>query len=215
MQPDTAIIVLSVVTQNSKALDAQQENARKIDAVIHALQDAAGANAEIKTSDYSLQPQEKYEYNRLPSIIGYEARNTVTATLSDLSKVGAAIDAASRASANNVQRVSFIVRENNPSRGQILGEATQQAMSKAQSIAQALGGRVVRVVAEHEGAGNYYPTEGSLESDDLVENADTSLRERRAAMAMASKAAGPTPVEAGTLNVKSQVQLVVEIETRP
>jgi uncharacterized protein YggE len=107
-QPDAAVIVLSVVTQNPEAL---KENARKSDAVIHAVQDSAGTNAEIKTSDYSLQPQYDYRYNKLPKIIGYDARNTVSVTMSDLNGVGKVIDAASRAGANSVESVSFILRE--------------------------------------------------------------------------------------------------------
>src|SRR5918912_1648212 len=59
-QPDTAVLVLSVVTENPKALDAQQQNARKSEAVIAAVKATAGANPEIRTSDYSLQPQKNY-----------------------------------------------------------------------------------------------------------------------------------------------------------
>jgi len=44
-QPDTAIVSLSVVTQNRRAIDAQQENATKTEAVIRALKAAAGADA--------------------------------------------------------------------------------------------------------------------------------------------------------------------------
>src|SRR4051812_32458914 len=55
-QPDTAVLNISVVTQHQQALNAQQENARKTEAVIRAIQETAGANPEIKTSDYSLQP---------------------------------------------------------------------------------------------------------------------------------------------------------------
>ncbi|PYS75790.1 MAG: hypothetical protein DMF66_18320 [Acidobacteria bacterium] len=40
--PDTAVIVLSVVTQSKAALDAQQQNARKSDAVIQAVKESAG-----------------------------------------------------------------------------------------------------------------------------------------------------------------------------
>ena len=56
-QPDTAILNISVVTQARAAIDAQQQNANKSDAVVRALKSAAGAGAEIKTSGYSLQPQ--------------------------------------------------------------------------------------------------------------------------------------------------------------
>ncbi|HEX8649596.1 MAG TPA: SIMPL domain-containing protein [Pyrinomonadaceae bacterium] len=208
-QPDTAVVILSVITQSKQAVVAQQENARKSDAVINAVKTTAGSNPEIKTSDYRLQPQQTYSDNRMPSIIGYEARNTVSVRMYDINQVGAVIDAASRAGANSVESVSFILREDNAARGQTLAEATRQAMIKAQSIAQALGGRIVRVVEEHEaGATNRPPTTDY--------NANMSGEENMAlSSAYKSAARYATPVEAGALNVRSQVQLVVEIEARP
>jgi uncharacterized protein YggE len=205
-QPDTAVIVLSVVTQNPRALDAQRENARKSEAVIQAIKSAAGAGAEVQTSDYSLQPQQSYRSDRMPSIIGYEARNTVTVTMSDLNNVGASIDAASGAGANSVETVSFVLRESNPARGETLAEATRQALGKAQAIAQALGGHVVRIVEEQEGGSMYRPpiTEEEKAYTGTM-NANTN----------AAKMSLRTPVEAGSLNVKSQVQMIVEIEARP
>ena len=41
-QPDAAIVVLSVITQSPQAINAQQDNARKSDAVIQALKTSAG-----------------------------------------------------------------------------------------------------------------------------------------------------------------------------
>src|SRR5215475_5257368 len=59
VSPDTALITFSVVTQGKQALDAQQENARKSEAVKQAVETATkGARVEIKTSDYSLNPQQ-------------------------------------------------------------------------------------------------------------------------------------------------------------
>ncbi len=209
-QPDTALIILSVVTQNQRALDAQQENARKSEAVIQAVKGSAGAGPEIKTSDYSLQPQNDYRYNKLPKIIGYEARNSVMVTIGELNNVGAVIDAATRAGANSVERVTFTLRENSPARGQTLSEATRQAMSKAESIAQALGGRVARVVDEQEDGTSRRPSDREEEAQDFntetdVENMIVNAEKRRAR----------TPVEAGSLDVRSRVQLLVEIEAKP
>jgi uncharacterized protein YggE len=200
--PDAAVIVLSVVTQNAQALNAQQENARKSDAVINAVKEAAGSNAEIKTSDYSLQPQYDYRSNKLPKIIGYDARNTVAVTMTDLNGVGKVIDAASRAGANSVESVSFILRENSPARGQTLATATQQALTKARSIAEAMGGRVVRIVEEREGGLTSRPVEPGAET-------------RAEYSAMRAATLVQTPVQAGSMNVRSEVQLVVEIESRP
>src|ERR1051325_3066904 len=79
-QPDPASLTLSVVTQGRRAIDAQQENATKTDAVVRALKSAAGTGAEVKTRGYSLQPLRVYKEGQPPAITGYEARNTVTVT---------------------------------------------------------------------------------------------------------------------------------------
>src|SRR4051812_34889067 len=197
VEPDAAVLVLSVVTQNTQAITAQQENARKSEAVAKAIKATAAANAEIKTSDYSLQPQYDYRDNQLPKIIGYDARNTVIVTMSDLNNVGAVIDAASRAGANSVDNVSFILRQTSPARGQALADATQQAMNKANSIAQALGGHVLRVVEENENA----TVATQAQAYDMRSETYEVTKAR------------PTPITPGQLSIKSNVQLIVEIET--
>ena len=195
-QPDTAILTISVVTQARNALDAQQQNATKTDAVVRALKAATGAGAEIKTSGYSLQPQRVYKENQPPTITGYEARNSVSVTTSDLNKVGTIIDAAAQAGSNEVSGIAFTLRQDRPARDRALSEATREAVSKAQVIAQALGGRVVRIVeVQEEGFQQRPPVPYQTES-------------------FAIKAAGvATPIEVGSLDITSRVQLVAEVET--
>lgn len=193
-QPDTAILTVSVVTQGRSALDAQQENATKSGAVIRALKSAAGAGAEIKTSGYSLQPMRVYKEGQPPTITGYEARNSVTVTLSDLTKVGAVIDATGAAGANDVAGISFTLRKDRPARDQALTEATREALAKAQVMATALGGRVVRIVEVQE--------EGVVPPRPLY--ADQ--------FQMRTMKAESTPIEVGTLDITSRVQLIAEIE---
>lgn len=113
-QPDTAILTISVVTQSKSALEAQAENARRSGRVVNAVKEAAGAGAEVKTSGYVLIPQRVYKENQPPTISGYEARNSVTVTLGDLSRVGRVIDTATQAGANNVDNVSFTLRKDRP-----------------------------------------------------------------------------------------------------
>ncbi len=209
-QPDTAVLVISVVTQNKQAISAQQENARRSEAVIEAVKRTIGGELEINTSDYSLEPQQTYRSNQMPTIIGYEARNSVTVKVKELDKVGAVIDAASQAGANSIQSVSFILREDNPARGHTLAAATRQAMTKAQSVAQALGGRVVRVVEGQEGG-----TTRTLGMDENTGTAGANMNSNMSATSASYDAKRQTPMEAGSLNVRSQVQLVVEIEARP
>lgn len=195
-QPDTAILIISVVTQNKRALDAQQDNANRTDAAVRAVKSAAGTGAEIKTGGYSLQPQRVYKENQPPTITGYEARNSVTVTLSDLTKVGAVIDAAAQAGANDVSGISFTLRKDRAARDQALQEATREALNKARVVAQALGGKVVRITEVQE-EGFFRPR---------------PLEEAPLAMARRTVAAAPTPIELGTLDITSRVQLIAEIE---
>src|ERR671932_1374689 len=205
--PDTAVVVLSVLTQSTRALDAQQQNARKSDAVIQAVKASAGPNPDVKTSDYSLEPQRDW-WGGMPRIKGYEARNTVTVTTPALDNVGAIVDAATGAGANSVEGVRFTLREGEGARGQTLAEASKQAMSKAQAMAQALGGRITRVVEEREGG---FP-ERRAPADEISGYASANAN---VSTYNAEKALPRTPVEAGSLHVRSQVYLVVEVEARP
>jgi uncharacterized protein YggE len=196
-QPDTAILTIAVVIQAKRAIDAQQENATKSDAVVRALKSAAGPGAEIKTGGYSLQPIRVFRENQPPTITGYEARNSVTVTMPDLTKVGNVIDAASQAGANDVTGLSFTLKQDRPARDQALGEATREALGKARVIAQAFGGRLVRIVeVQEEGTNRPRP----------VYEADQIQTMRAGVGAMS------TPIEIGTLDITSRVQLIAEIE---
>ncbi|HEV7906044.1 MAG TPA: SIMPL domain-containing protein [Pyrinomonadaceae bacterium] len=196
-RPDTAMISVAVVTQAQTALAAQQENARRSEAMVRALKAAAGAGAEVETSGYSLQPQYTYRENQQPLIRGYEARNTVTVTLGDLTKVGTVIDAATEAGANNIDSLSFTLRRDEPARDEALAAATREALRKAQVMAQALGGRVGRILEVQEAsAGRPVPVYDVR-----------AMRGGIASEAMQAK----TPVEIGTLDIRAQVQLVAEI----
>ena len=198
-EPDTAVIQIAVVTQNLSASEAQAENASKSDAVVRAVKAAAGAGAEVKTSGYSLQPQYDYRAGAAPSITGYIARNSVIVTMSELQKVGSLVDAATRAGANNIDSLAFTLRRDEQAKGQALTNATRAGIAKARIIAEALGGRLVRVVEVHEG--------GQLRPP-------IPLYERTADLSMAKGAAVQTPIEIGTLDIRAQVQVVAEIETR-
>jgi uncharacterized protein YggE len=196
-RPDTATISVAVVTQAQTALGAQQANARKSEAMVRALKSAVGAGGEVETSGYSLQPQYNYRENLPPLIKGYEARNTVTVTLGDLLRVGPVIDAATAAGANTIDNLSFTLRRDEPARDQALAGATREALRKAQVMAQALGGRVGRIVEVQE---------ASASRPIPIYRAEADAVSMRGRVAMQS-----TPVEIGTLDIRAQVQLVAEI----
>ena len=196
-QPDTAILSLAVVTQNASASEAQAENASKTDAVVRAVKSAAGAGAEVKTSGYSVQPQYAYKEGVPPTVTSYVVRNSVSVTTGELDRAGAIIDAASRAGANSVDSLVFTLRRDEQARGQALSAATREALGKARVVAETLGGRVVRVVEVQEGGAAPRPLLGNLGGVMRTAQANT-----------------PTPIEAGPLEIRAEVTLVAEVETR-
>jgi len=194
-QPDTAIITVSVVTQAQRAIDAQQQNATKSQSLVQTLKVSAGATAEIKTSGYSLQPQRVYKEGQPPAITGYEARNTVTVTMSELNKIGMIIDVATQAGANDVTGISFTLRQDRAARDQALKDATREAISKARLLAESLGGRVLRIVEVQE---------DGYQRPQPVYQAEAYMRSN----------AATTPVEIGSLDITSRVLLIAEVEAK-
>ena len=199
LSPDTAVIVVSVVTQNKQALAAQQQNARITSAIDTALTKTFGKNARLRSRGYSLQPQQRWDAKSMPTIIGYEARNSVEIALGAMDRVGEAIDVATAAGANSVESVSFELRNPDQSHARALAEASNRAMAKAKSMAAAIGARIVRVVEAGEVTG--HPHLAPIVGRDAADG-------RYSVENQAS-----TPIRPGTLRHETVVRLVVEVET--
>lgn len=194
-KPDHAQIRVSVLSESPTAQGAAQANARQTAAVIDGLKAAVGKSGELKTTGYSINPQYQYGNNVAPKLIGYRAMNTVLVETDDIGGVGPIIDAAVKAGANEVSGISFTLRDEQKAREQVIAEAAAKARSCAEVMAKALGVRVVEV----------------YEAD--TASAEVSPRPPMPMMmARVSAQAAPTPVEAGTLDVRATVTVALRIE---
>lgn len=197
--PDTAVVTFSVVTQSPQAVTAQQENARKSEAVGTAIKAlVTDAKIDVKTSGYSLQPEYSYDFSPA-RIKGYEVKNTVTVSVNKTDNVGSIVDAATAAGANSVEGIQFVVGEESPAQGESLASATRQAMAKAEAIAASLNGRIVRIVQSTEGGIDPVHVQASY----MSANSNSAISQ--------GLAKPSTPVRAGSLDVRSQVILVVDV----
>lgn len=151
--PDVATISAGVVTQAMDANAAMRANAVQMDKVMAAIQAAGIAQRDIQTSGINLNPQYKYVENQNPTIIGYQANNTVNLRVHDIAKLGKVLDALVASGANQVNGPSFEIDQPEP----VLDEARRAALDKAQArasmYAKALGLRVRRIVSISEGGG--------------------------------------------------------------
>ena len=194
-QPDEVWIDLGVVTNASTAEQAASENAKKVEQVLAALRSELGRNASIRTVNYSLNPD--YEAPPMPregqpAPRGYVAANIVQIRTGELGKVGRLIDVAIRAGANSVHRVEFSLRDRSQPLTTALREATQKARTKAETIASALGVKIVRIIAVEEGGGRYPYPMASRMGFDAAESA--------------------TSIEAGTVDIMAMVTMTVEVQ---
>jgi len=194
VNPDRAEINLGVVTQSPDAKTAATTNAAKLDRVMKELRSSVHQNLPIKTIGYSLSPNYVYpQQGGQPKITGYTANNTVHVETDDLAQAGAIIDVAIKAGANSVQSLQFVLKDETAMQAQALAEAAKKARAKADSIASALGVKVVRIVEVVEGGQSVVPMQA------------------RSFAAQGTMEAN-TPVEPGTVEVRASVTMKVEIQ---
>ncbi|HEY7164701.1 MAG TPA: SIMPL domain-containing protein [Candidatus Binatia bacterium] len=198
VEPDQAEIDIGVVTQARTAPDAARENAEKLSRVTGQLKKLIGSGDELKTASYSLTPNYRYPQGGKPEIAGYTASNTVRIKTGNLENVGKLIDAGMQSGANNINRLVFTLRDEQNAQLQALRIASQKAKAKTDEMAAAVGLKTIRVLSIVEGERGFRPI---------------PVPQLRAAQMEAAPAA-PTPVEAGTIEVRSTVTLTAEIGSR-
>ncbi len=190
--PDMASISLGVQTAAPTAAAAMAANAQRMSEVIAALRRSGVEGKDIQTSNLNLSAQYVYEQNKPPRLTGYEASNQVTITVFDLARLGPTLDAVVSAGANQVNAISFGLRNPQAAEDQARLKAVQALQAKAQLYAGATGYRLARLVNLSEGGG-YAP------------------EPPRPMARMMASAAPATPVEAGELDVRIDVNGVYEM----
>ncbi len=146
--PDLVELDIGVITQKATSDEAAGENANRSTELVEQLHKLV-PSAAIKTVNLSVNPNYRYPQDGgTPKILGYTATNTVRLDLQDLSLLRKAIEIATKSGANNINRLTFALRNENAARGSALSNAAEQARSGADALASTLKmklGRLIRV----------------------------------------------------------------------
>lgn len=153
--PDVATISTGVVTQAADANAAMRANAVQMDKVMAAIRAAGIGERDIQTSGISLNPNYKYAENQPPTIIGYQASNTVNIKVRDLSRLGKVLDTLVAQGANQVNGPNFEVDKPDEAYDEARIAAIKKAQARAQTYADALGLKVRRMVSISEGGASF------------------------------------------------------------
>ena len=193
--PDQAEIDVGVITRGDTAGRAADDNTRAAARVIADLKKQLGAAGTIETIGYSVEPEYRHPREGTePQVSGYVARNVIRVTSANLDLVGALVDTAVAAVANRVQRIRFVLKNQEAVYAEALRQAASRARAEADALASALGLRVVRVLSAAEESGFVRP---------FVDTRGT------AALAIES-----TPVQPGAVDVDARIVLTVEVSGR-
>jgi uncharacterized protein len=192
--PDRMQMDVGVVTQGTTAQAAAETNSSQSNAVAEQLRKVVPA-ANIKTINFSVNPNYQYPKDGSPPTIqSYTANNTVRLELDDLKILRSVIEAATRSGANNVNRVTFALRDESVARADALGKAADQAKSGAQALAQRMKVKLGRIL--------------SVEEEQPVIVAPGRQVELAASKSAATE---PPVVEPGSIEIHASVRLTIEV----
>jgi uncharacterized protein YggE len=182
--PDRAELSFGVESQAATARAAIAANAVEMRKVIAAVKAAGGTD--VKTQSVSLSPR----YGEQNEVQGFSAQNTVSATIRDVARAGALIDAAVTAGANQVYGPSLSSGDQAGLYRDALKAAVADARGNAQVLAAAANLSLGRVTAIVEGGGS---------------------APQPYAIADKATVAGSTPVEPGTQQITATVTVTFSV----
>lgn len=151
--PDVATLSAGVVTQATDGNAAMRQNAEQMNKVIAAIKRAGIAERDVQTSGINLSPQYQYKEGEAPKITGYQASNTVSLKVRDISRLGSVLDTLAAQGANQINGPSFEIDQPEPVYDEARLAALKKAQARAETYAKALGLKVRRIVSISEGRG--------------------------------------------------------------
>lgn len=141
--PDVATVSLGVSCEAKSAKLAQRQNTA-IAARIRAALVAFVPDENIQTRNYNVGSNDVRDRDgKLTGEVVYSVSNTVTVRTEQTSQLGRIIDAALDNGANSVHGLEFSMKDNRELREQALAAATADARRQAESVAKALGKRIL------------------------------------------------------------------------
>jgi uncharacterized protein len=153
--PDLAIISAGVVTRQTTATAAIQENAERMERVLSALKRVGIEERDVQTSSINLNPEYRYQDNRSPELVGYSASNQVSIRFHDIRNTGKILDALVAEGANQINGPTLTIDKPEAALDEARLKALANGRARADVYARALGRRVARIVSISESGGSY------------------------------------------------------------
>jgi len=166
--PDVGQFSFSVNATADDAATAQEESGTKINTILAYLTDQGIADKDIKTQNYNLYPQYRYEERICVAgnsycppgervADGFEVSQTVSVKIRQTDTSGAVIAGVGERGATNISGLNFTIDDTDALKAEARALAIQDAQTKAGVLAEQLGVQIVRMSYYSEDGGNYQP----------------------------------------------------------
>ncbi len=203
--PDKAVLSFAVETVGEKLSDVQKGNQERVAKVLEECRRFNIASEFIQTTSLNVipeypppprRPSDGTLENSIPRIIGYRVVHHVNVEVRNLEVVGKVVDRVLQVGANRFSGIAWGLQNEQPTKLEVLKQASAKAQAKAEALAQALNLKLVRMINVSEGGVSPSPPEG------------------RYRMAMAMDSGGEASVSAGEISIRGSVLLVYEISQK-
>lgn len=193
--PDTAEFSFSVI-QEAKEFGVAQEAATKaVNDAIAFLVASDVDKADIKTTNYSINPRYEYDGVGLCTaygcsrnervLVGYEVNQTILVKTSNIDTTGDLVAGIGNLGISQISSVSFTVDEDDEIRREIRDEAIADARVEAKRIARALGVNLGRIMSYGNGNLSYarnaygYGGDAMLSTAEMAKSPELPVGENR------------------------------------
>ncbi|MEK9169838.1 MAG: SIMPL domain-containing protein, partial [Patescibacteria group bacterium] len=167
--PDTAYIDAGITIDKASSVGEAQKKINEINnKIINALREIGIEKADIKTSNYSINPNYKYENNE-NRVDGYNGSVTIEIKVRDPQLASKVIETVTTAGANQINGSRFVVNKPELYREEARNAAIKNAKDQAQKIAKDLGiklGKITNIVETSPGQ-TTLPIYAKLSADSL------------------------------------------------
>lgn len=157
--PDIAEFSFSVITEGDTTIaDTQKENTEDVNEAIAFLKTRDIDEKDISTQSYNVNP--RYQYFSCKSdgvcppakIVGYTVSQSVSVKIRDFDIIGDVLTSLVEAGANSVSQLQFTLDDPTSVQDDARAKAIKKAQKKAQSIADAGGFKLGRLLSISEGS---------------------------------------------------------------
>jgi len=192
--PDVVILQLGVDVEMRSVEAARSAAANSMQAAIDALKANGVEEKDIRTIQFSVNPQYDVVLNR-QTLRGYRVSNMVSAKVRKVDTAGKIIDDVTRAAGDAaiVRSLSFTIDDPSKLQAQARELAVKQARERAEQLAKPAGVKIGRVLSITEGGGT-----------PIVSQAQFAVA--------APRTGDTTPIQAGELEIVVNVNAVFAIE---